>query len=60
MSHEQFLTEVCNLAAAYLATQNLPNLTTVVANIEAHKVKLVDVLQQMELDKAVKEAKEKK
>ena len=57
MKPEQFLTEVCNLAAAYLATQNLPNLTTIIANIEAEKMKLVEVLQQMELDKALKEKK---
>lgn len=44
MKPEQFLTEVCNLAAAYLATQNLPNLTEIVANIEIQKRKVIDLL----------------
>lgn len=57
MKPEQFLTEVCNLAAAYLATQNLPNLTAIIANIEVEKMKLVEVLQQIELDKALNEEK---
>lgn len=60
MKPEQFLTEVCNLAACYLSSQNLPNLTTIIANIEVEKMKLVEVLQQIELEKTTKESNAKK